>query len=100
SAKTLGAATTITFASGVATTSGNNNGKVTLFRAETATISASSTGVSTLTAATVTVAAGTGARLAWTSSSNSSGSLNGVCYFTCTYIGVGGSGTTFISKVS
>jgi len=71
---------------------------VTLVKAETVALTLTDTGGSG-TSSNMTVGAGAAAKLAWTSTTISKGTLSGVCYFGCTYTGVGNS-AVFRSKVS
>jgi len=87
---------TVTFSSGVSTTTLN----ATLFAAGSNTLTASATSPTVTGSATITVNALAASNLAWTSTSNTSGILSGICYFTCAYTGAGGSGTTFKAKIS
>jgi hypothetical protein len=76
----------VSFASGTATVS------VTLFKAESPKLGVSD-GTKTGVSATFTVNAGAAARLAWTSVSATSGSATGLCFFTCTWPGLGRNNT-------
>lgn len=81
---------TVSFTSGVATVTG-----VTLVDVQTARTVTASDGTISGTTAGITVSAGAAARLAWTAFSPA----NSGCFFTCTYTGLGGSGTTFKAKI-
>ncbi|MFN2519343.1 MAG: hypothetical protein ABR604_09955, partial [Jatrophihabitantaceae bacterium] len=86
----------VAFTNGVSTTTLT----ATLFAAGNNDVTASATSPAVTGTTTATVSALTASRLAWTSASNSAGTLSGICYFSCTYTAVGGPGTTFKAKVS
>jgi hypothetical protein len=92
-------ATAITFATGIATVSGANNGVMRLYNAETASVTATEGTVKTTTPLSVAVARGAPARLAWTHVTVSAGTLSSPCLFTCTVTTLGASGT-FKANVS
>jgi hypothetical protein len=96
---TFGATTTVTFTNGVATVSAGKNGVMTLYKAQTATITVTDGTINNGTGLSVTVSPAAG-RLAWTAVSNVAGTLSGTCGFTCTYTLVGGGGTTFKAKIA
>ena len=89
-------ATTASFTTGVSTTTLI----ATLYAAGSNPLIASATVPSVTGSALINVSALAASRLAWTSVTNSAGTLSGVCSFTCTYTGVSGSGTTFSAKIS
>jgi hypothetical protein len=88
--------TAVNFSGGISTTTLN----ATFYAAGANTLTATGTSPAGSGSAAVTVSASSASHLAWTSTSNTAGSLTGSCYFTCTYTAVGGPGTTFMSKVS
>jgi hypothetical protein len=89
----------ITFASGVATVAGANNGVMRLYKAETASVTVAAGAVTNGAGLSVTVAAAAPARLAWTHVTVSAGSLSAPCLFTCTVTTLGNAGT-FTANVS
>ncbi|MEA2564888.1 MAG: hypothetical protein QOD49_65, partial [Actinomycetota bacterium] len=91
--------TSVTFTAGVATASGGKNGVMTLYKAEAATITVTDGTINNAPGLSVTVSPAAG-RLAWTAVSNLTGTLSPPCGFTCTYTGIGGSGTTFKAKIA
>lgn len=95
----FGLPTAIAFTNGIATVSSTKNGVMKLYKAETAAISVSDGSISSPAAASVTVAATTAAKLAFTSVAISAGSLGSPCLFTCTATDLGNSGT-FAANVS
>jgi hypothetical protein len=95
----FGTTTPISFTNGVAQVSGGTNGRATLYKAETASISATEGSMTTQTPASVTVSAGAAARLAWTHVTVSAGTLSSPCLFACTDTGLGNNGT-FTANVS
>ena len=96
---TFGASTSVTFTAGVATVSAGKNGVMTLYKAESATITVTDGTINNGSGLSVTVSPAAG-RLAWTAVSNSRGTLSGTCGFTCTYTGIGNPGTTFKAKIA
>jgi hypothetical protein len=97
--RTFGASTSVAFTAGVATVSGGKNGVMTLYKAEAATITVTDGTINNAPGLSVTVSPAAG-RLAWTAVSNLTGTLSPPCGFTCTYTGIGGSGTTFKAKIA
>jgi hypothetical protein len=95
---TTGSTLAISFASGVATASGANNGVMTLVKAGAASITVTDGTISNGTGLAVTVGAGSAARLGWTHAT-STGTLSSPCLFTCTGTGLGTSGN-FKANVS
>ncbi|MDT4946826.1 MAG: hypothetical protein QOH14_3559, partial [Pseudonocardiales bacterium] len=85
---------TLNFVNGVASAS------VIFVKAETGRTITATDGTLAGTSGGTTVNAGSAARLAWTSTSNTLGTLNGICYFSCTYTAIGGAADTFRTKVS
>lgn len=81
---------TVSFSNGVGTVSG-----VILVLAQTNRTITASDGTISGTSGNITVTAGAAARLAWTGVTPS----NSSCFFTCSYSGLGGSGTTFKAKL-
>jgi len=96
---TFGATTAINFTNGVATVSAGRNGVMTLYKAESATVTVTDGTLNNGTGLPVTVSPAAG-HLAWTAVSNLTGTLNGPCSFTCSYTGIGGGGTTFKAKIA
>ncbi|HEY5012579.1 MAG TPA: hypothetical protein VIK61_07730 [Acidimicrobiia bacterium] len=87
-------ATSVAFTNGVSTTALG----ATLVKAETATLTAKE-GTTPSGSATTTVSAGTASKLAWTNPTSASGSVSGLCLFTCTWNTIG-RGNTWTAKVS
>jgi hypothetical protein len=89
----FGAATAITFTSGVAKVSSTKNGVMKLNRAGSASIAVSDGSISSTTPVAVTVSAGAASKLALANVNISAGVLGSTCLFTCTLTGIGNSGT-------
>lgn len=89
----FGTATAISFTNGIATVASSKNGVMKLYDAETAAIVVSDGSISTASALSVTVAATTAAKLAFSNVAISAGALSSPCLFTCTATGLGNSGT-------
>jgi hypothetical protein len=85
--------TTVNFTNGVSTTTLS----ATLYAAGANTLTGTAAAVSGT--ANLTVAAGAASKLAWVPVSNTHGTLGGLCFFTCSYTSVGGSGTTFKARI-
>jgi hypothetical protein len=98
----FGTAETITFSNGVASASASNNGVMKLFKAEAASILVTQGSISNSgNALSVTVSAGTAAKLAWTHiTTSSSGTPTGTCLFTCVYSSGFGNNNTWNANVS
>ncbi|MCW3049670.1 MAG: Mucin-22 [Solirubrobacterales bacterium] len=99
----FGTAETITFTNGVAQVSGSNNGVMTLYKAETASVTVSDGSINNnASPLSVTVNVGSAAKLAWTPNSTSSlGTPSpNPCYFTCTYSSGFGNQNTWTANVS
>ncbi len=95
----LGQATSISFSAGIASVSGAANGVIRLYRAGTATITASDGSISTSVGLPVTVEAAGPERLAFTNVKASGGTISTSCLLTCAIAGLGNSGTV-IANVS
>jgi hypothetical protein len=89
----FGAATALSFTSGVASVSSSKNGVMKLYRAGAASIAVTDGTISSPTPLAVTISVGTAARFALTNISVSAGTLGSPCLFTCTLTGLGNSGT-------
>lgn len=91
-ATAFGAATAINFSSGVAAVSSSRNGLMRLYRAGTASVSATD-GTLTTNAVAFTVTTGAASKLALTSVVASAGNVSATCLFTCPITLLGNSGT-------
>jgi hypothetical protein len=99
----FGTAETITFSNGVAQISGSSNGVMTLYKAETASVTVSDGTINNnASPLSVTVNVGPSARLAWTGISTISTAtpVPSPCYFTCTYSSGFGNNNTWNANVS
>jgi hypothetical protein len=83
----------------VATVASSKNGVFKAAKAGAATLSATDGTISTASAVSLTVSAGTAARYAWGSPASSAGTRSNPCLFTCTITGLGNAGT-FTAKVA
>jgi hypothetical protein len=98
-AVTFGGAVTVTFSSGVASTSGSNNGVMTLYKAGATTIGVTDGTITNGSGLLVTVSPLSASRLAWTNVTVSPGTLSTPCLFACTANALGNFGT-FTARVS
>ena len=89
----FGAATAITFASGVASVASASNGVMKLYKAESTNITVAEGALNNGAGLPVTVSLGAPARLAWTHVTVSAGTLSAPCLFTCTVTTLGNAGT-------
>jgi hypothetical protein len=92
-ATNFGTSEAITFASGIATVAGANNGVMKLYKAEVANITVAAGAITNGAGLPVTVTTGPPARLAWTNVTVSAGTLSVPCLFTCTVTTLGNAGT-------
>jgi hypothetical protein len=92
-ATNFGTAEAITFASGIATIAGANNGVMKLYKAEVANVTVVAGAVNNGAGLAVTVNVGPPARLAWTNVTVSAGTLSVPCLFICTVTTLGNAGT-------
>jgi hypothetical protein len=98
-AVSVGAATALEFAEGVATVSSTKNGVFKATDAGATTLSATDGTISTASPLSLTVSAGTAANFAWGPPTISAGTLGSPCLFTCTVTTLGNSGT-FVAKLA
>lgn len=89
----FGSPTTLQFDEGVATVAGAGNGAMTLYAAETASITATDGSISTASALPVAVEAAEAQRLAFVELGAGRGSVEAPCLFTCAIEGLGNGGT-------
>jgi hypothetical protein len=89
----FGAATALTFNSGVAAVSSSKNGLMRLYRAGAVSLAATDGTISTAAPLAITVAVGTAARWGLTAVEVSAGLITPPCLFTCPITGLGNSGT-------
>jgi hypothetical protein len=95
----IGTATTLTFTSGVASVTSTKNGVLKPARSGATGLTATDGSISTAGTLSLTVAAGTAARFAWSAPTVSVGTLSSPCLFTCTITNLG-NGNTFKAKVA
>lgn len=88
----FGAATALTFTSGVAAVTSSKNGLARLYKVETANLTVSDGTISTTAPLALTVAAGAAARLGLTAVEVSAGTIGSPCLFTCTITALGNNG--------
>ncbi|HWO82172.1 MAG TPA: hypothetical protein VNM38_00080, partial [Solirubrobacterales bacterium] len=89
----FGSATTLTFASGVATPASSKNGFMKLNKVGSPSITASDGTISTPASLALTVSTGTASRLGWVETTVSAGTIGSPCLFTCAITTLGNSGT-------
>ncbi len=89
----FGSTTAINFSAGVAAVSSKKNGLLTLYGAESASISVSDGSISSAAPIAFTVAAGSASNWALTEIEVSAGTLGSPCLFTCTLTDLGNKGT-------
>jgi hypothetical protein len=89
----FGAATALTFASGVATPASSKNGFTKLNKVETASVTASDGTISTAAALSLPVSTGAANRVALSGLTASPGTVGSPCFFTCTVTALTNAGT-------